>query len=379
MTQPLPDELWMHMLRYMDTTVAVFSCTQAFRRTNQRQERGVLASLWCLGRAAGKNQVWPHLHVTRVLLDNPSSRGHVEAIVAHYSVVHLNDHLNEVFDLDWLSQFLHPTDELVWHSLPKFKDRHVAWLWYSKWVDPFHSQITAMTCGVVAPPIPWLQLTRLTSLNLGSAQMGSLAPVLEFASSTSSHLVHLDVELAKVGNGVVSDDMLRHTNHWLTTTPVQVFKFSAWKWTHQWGLSMVVDTFFQALFGSDKLRHSHARHLTIHRIKPITHNGLDCVFQALVNSQIQKLMITACGLFGSKWNRLASHVAAAQSLQCVDLSKNQMSDEGATCLATALRSNTSIQHLDLRLNGISEIGAEKVRMMSPVPSLQIMESKDWHK
>ncbi|KAF0726528.1 hypothetical protein AaE_009595, partial [Aphanomyces astaci] len=241
-------------------------------------------------------------------------------------------------------------------------------------------------------------------LNLGSAQLGSLAPVLEFASSASSHLVHLDVELAKFSDSVVSDDMLRHTNHWLTTTPVQVFKFSAWKWTHRWGLSMVVDTFFQALFGcptmqtlaiskcnlmdmselptvltmhelcltyctlgplelrhlADKLRHSHVRHLTIHRIKPITHKRT-----RLCISSIGELPNPTANDHGGRAFR-------------VEMEPIGQSHEGATCLATALRSNTSIQHLDLRLNGISEIGAEKFRMMSPVPSLQIMESKDWH-
>ncbi|KAF0700289.1 Aste57867_9167 [Aphanomyces stellatus] len=226
--QSLPPDILFKILQGLPDHSSVFSLLQVLGTADAR---GVLESLWQLGRTWKQSDLWPTLHLGLNCFDNDTI-SHLEVIAPLYTHVILDDQYN----IEWLQQHLHPTASLDWRCLPGQEDQVQPLSldeWYAKWATSLRTtrltiseRPTADAMLVVAPSL--VHLTRLT-LRLATTPF----PEGLFAWLPTSSVIDLDLtesfEDVFVGHYTMSS--LQHLRKWLETCPVRSLKLIGCEWS----------------------------------------------------------------------------------------------------------------------------------------------------
>ncbi|KPI85052.1 hypothetical protein ABL78_5890 [Leptomonas seymouri] len=100
--------------------------------------------------------------------------------------------------------------------------------------------------------------------------------------------------------------------------------------------------------------------LSGNQVGPVGANELTHVLSAHQRSVIEQLDLSSCGLMSTGGVRIASLLSTSISLKDVNLSDNSLDDEAAVCLAQNMADGFAISLVDVSCNEIGEEGASQL-------------------
>ncbi|KAF0689923.1 Aste57867_18664 [Aphanomyces stellatus] len=357
--------------------------------------RGPLESLWELGLIHTHTTLWPSLHLTKEILGDPFSRGHVEVVLQYYTVVKV---LWADGDIDWLCRHLEPPMAVEWvASLPRPRPTTD---WFLKCTQlPITSMEVTIWDGSLEALFPvFATLERLT---VRGEFTTSLARLFAAAAQPSSKLVELDIESGC--EDTMTAPLLLPMIQWLEMRPVRTFRFWALKFDPSVDATLQ-QVFFKALFQrpraelciafngapwahaitffpfsmtsleldgtltprnlwhlADVLPHSpllttlklkHYRTASGHIHSEESTAALFRLLEALAFSSVQKLALDYCDLWKVDWRRLVPSLQKS-TLRTLSLANNFFEPNDVAYLIHALRNNSTIKEMNLDGNDLS--------------------------
>ncbi|KAF0716105.1 Aste57867_3026 [Aphanomyces stellatus] len=386
--------------------------TSFFAFLQATDARGPLESLWQLGLSLPHDSLYPSLSLTEAMLIDPIQLAHVESVLPWYA--HIN--VFWLHDLDWLYEHLGRLATVAWQAdFPLSHDdaivrRRAPGLptWFHLWAqlpitklvvrdhNGVKTVLTKQTAQYLYETLP--RCHHLKAVDFSGAC--DVSAIFKWAA-TSTTLVDLGLHFRSFPN--LTPTQLTHATQWLTTAPVERIYLSAVNWDPNLNPA-VRNAFFIALFtcptmqsvalramdapmldavtlsmavpevhliemtvslaGLRTLAHAirHSTRLTSVYIHDLTFHdkNTDTEFEELLQAVAASKEVTTfeaikCRLGDSFWPRLGP-ILQTTHLETIALSRNAISDKGATWIGHAIQASTTLSKVILDWNDISVDG-----------------------
>ncbi|KAF0689312.1 Aste57867_19229 [Aphanomyces stellatus] len=357
-----------------------------------------------------KQGVWPILRITSRTVDDPTLKelvkcySHIElAVACDFSWLHVAP--SSTVHLSAFPAYLEPEASDAWyHKLTRWPVTHITWTrHYDEDLDAFLAALPRMR--------------RLTSLTINHET--SLAPLLEFISTSKLTEVHIMSQSPYTGDGGTCNNELTWLTKWLESQPVQAFSWFNWE-TLKCCSSATTQAFLDALAQSPALisvglnwlsladvrDHSFRlppslKSLTLDNVYVETHKDEVAMAKLMQKSNVQVLSIHGARFFEffhafldglptslvrltlqqSRLTYVECHLLAqfipTKTIVHLDLSENTAGNRGARALAKVLEAS-SIEELCLNQNNLTEAAVkvliEVAHAKQPPISLSLIDN-----
>ncbi|KAG9414689.1 hypothetical protein AC1031_008094 [Aphanomyces cochlioides] len=360
---------------------------------------GSFGHLYELGKLCDHDKLWPRLVIKE--RPSPTCRLHLEAIMAYYKHVEIS----AIFDLDWLSRFVHCEACVFYNGLPfQMLDVEDVKSWYSQWTTSL--RISRLTTGQFVTAdfvsiLPQLQHLEALHYNAMTIDLAVIAAIFEMANLLRvAQPVELDLNNESSDEVWIDATLLPNAIAWLTTSPVRRFRILSWYWDPDVADdSTLIQAFYSALFNcptldsldindcelsaaafegatlsmrelvltscqmdeicldsvSQRLATSDCRVMAL-SIENNDTLGMERIFDILPATRIRKLVWNGSHLDNEICSILAPLIQQSK-LEWLELRNCSITDVGADHLARQMRHNQSLRVLDLRDNNIGLTGA----------------------